>query len=159
MNGQENSHYVERERQHNREQNLAELERLHDQAEEMQQELAAGRLSTAAKIDLQEQFLNTNKAITIVRNSLRALTDRDAILIDEGHVGPISAEVTDPLAYWLNENQIRVKELQELREEYSSYQEKDLSDDERVRATKLKADIERLEQEAEYALGKYFESA
>lgn len=162
MNKRENSYYIGRERHYNREQNQAELLRLREQAEEMRSELKEGTLSDAAKLDLQEQLGHTLQVIQILRESIIALSTENVLLVDDisdSSDAAISVEITDPSAYWLHENQTKVAEIRELYEEYAQYQDLELTGDAAVRAAKLRADIETLQREAEYTMGKYFESA
>jgi hypothetical protein len=150
MKGMENDYYINRERQYDREQNQAELEHLRSEAEEMRSELSEGTLSEAAKNDLEQRLMNTNQAINILRESLRALAQPDAIVVEDLDA-PITVEISDQRAYWSAVYEQKTHELEELLQELANMKNELRSDSRLTRQEKLEADIERLEKEAEQA--------
>jgi hypothetical protein len=150
MLDKDKGYYVERERQYNREQNQAELERLRDLAFDMQRELKEGKLSEAARRDLASQLSDTNQAIKILRDSLYALSQHDVVMVEEVDT-PISVEITDQKEYWSNEYFRKYDELTELQEEYSSYIGVERSETVRAKIAILEKDMEKVERELEIA--------
>ena len=102
MNDFEQSYYLEKGKQYAREQDQAELERLRSQIGGMWHELDKGNLSEAARRDLEGQIVDTNRAIEVLQNSLKALAHPDAVMVEDIS-RPLTVKITDERAYWNNE--------------------------------------------------------
>lgn len=150
MNDLEKNYYLERDKQYAREQNNAELERLRSQIEEMWRELEEGKLSDKAKRDLEGQIVDTNQAIRVLRDSLKALAHPDAVMVEDT-TQPLTVEITNQRAYWDNEYRNKLQELDDLHKEYQLFSGSLASETASIRIRHLEADIKQVEIEAEQA--------
>lgn len=98
------------------EKNFQEFVRLREEAEEMRRELNEGKLSTGAQAELESKLSDTNQTIAVLRESLAALGNPDALFVQDAEE-TLEAEITDPENYYHERYLEKLQEVENLQKE------------------------------------------